>query len=166
MYDVLFHEILDSTDDLVHNGDGSYLLDLIMFGQKAEEVSMLAVLSDDVAMVVCSVDVVALYDVRMVKGSKDLYLHFLHLESWVTTILEVDYFDRAFLVGSGVGSFVDDAAVSPSYLVCGLIAIWTDLFLSRGSWLGWLWSGKLACVSQTFCSLQKVLSGGFNVHWW
>jgi hypothetical protein len=81
MYDVLFHEILDSTDDLVHNGDGSYLLDLIMFGQKAEEVSMLAVLSDDVAMVVCSVDVVALYDVRMVKGSKDLYLHFLHLES-------------------------------------------------------------------------------------
>lgn len=66
MDDVFLHEILDSTDDLVDDGDGCDLLNPTMLGEEGEEVSVFAVLSDDVAVVICSVDVVALHDVGVI----------------------------------------------------------------------------------------------------
>lgn len=66
MDDILLHQILDPIDDLVHNADGCNLLYPTIFCHETEKVPIPTVFSDDIAMPISSIDIVAFDNIGMI----------------------------------------------------------------------------------------------------
>ena len=120
MNDIFAEEILNTFNNLVHDVNGSYLLNAIAFVNKCLKITIGTELGDDIPVGRGSVDFEAFDDVGVVELFQDFYLVLKHVNTGFSELFEVNDLDRTLHLCSNISSFVNDATVTSSQLLIGI----------------------------------------------